>query len=365
MAMLRCIPVRSFLCLCLGLLIFSSQSAGFRQADAEPAAIPAEITQGLEVIQTWHDTPIVSATQTPSPPLTPTPTLKPPLNEINDWHYQLQNVSLVQLRDCAYDLLVMDYSDDSGTEYTVGQITGLSTPSNPKKVLAYLSIGQAENYRSYWRPFWTTGNPVFLDEENENSPGNFSVLYWLPGWKDIIVSGASSYLQEILKAGFDGVYLDTVDEYVFFEQKVQRDAVFGSLYGTVDFRQEMVLLVQQIAQVARSYNPNFLVLAQNGLELWHQEGYAETLDGVAAEEVYFAATNRRRPIEETKRDEGYLRLFRQSGHLVLTVDYIDADKVLEIAEAYQRSSSPENDFVPFATDPGLDVFRINVGQEPD
>ncbi|HNT34564.1 MAG TPA: hypothetical protein PKH07_06180, partial [bacterium] len=157
MPVVRIASVRSVPYLCLGFVLLFSQGLCFGQTDSETASIPAAVTQGLEVIQTWHDTPIVSATQTPLPPPSPTPTLKPPLNEINDWHYQLQSVNLTQLRDCAYDLLVMDYADDDGNEYTSGQITGLSTQSNPKKVLAYLSIG-AENYRFYWLPSWRTGN---------------------------------------------------------------------------------------------------------------------------------------------------------------------------------------------------------------
>ena len=332
--------------------------------------LKANQTETLLVLQTWHSTPIVSATRTATPTATPTPTLEAPLEGIDDWHYQLQNQNLVTLRDGAYDLLVMDYSSTGGEdgEYSAGQITGLYTPSNPKTVLAYLSIGEAENYRFYWQPQWQTGNPEFIDDANPDHPDNYAVRYWLPEWKAILVGNPTSYLNRIIEMGFDGVLLGKVDAYEFFEEKARNDAAFRSQYGNVDFRKEMVSLVQSIAQASQT---KFLVIGQNAVELWEQPEYKDIVDGVAFEELYFLSSGERRPVEQIKQAEGYLRLFRQLGKLVLNVDYLDYSHqgepsfVLQMAEVYQRATVEKNDFVPFVTNVELDTFRVNPGHEPD
>ena len=80
-----------------------------------------------------------------------------------------------------------------------------------------MSIGEAEDYRFYWDDSWSTGDPVWLDRENPNWAGNFKVRYWEDEWQEIVLSGANSYLGGILSAGFDGVYLDIIDGFEYFE----------------------------------------------------------------------------------------------------------------------------------------------------
>ena len=45
-------------------------------------------------------------------------------------------------------------------------------------VLAYLSIGEAEDYRSYWQRDWSVSPPAWLGAENPDWPGNYAVNYW-------------------------------------------------------------------------------------------------------------------------------------------------------------------------------------------
>jgi cysteinyl-tRNA synthetase, unknown class len=99
-------------------------------------------------------------------------------------------------------------------------------PSGKKRlVLAYLSIGEAEDYRYYWRPEWKKNFPGFLERENPEWKGNYKVKYWTKEWQEIICgledgSGfENSYLKKIMNAGFDGVYLDVLDAAYYFEKK--------------------------------------------------------------------------------------------------------------------------------------------------
>jgi len=63
------------------------------------------------------------------------------------------------------------------------------------------------------------GNPSFLHSENPNWEGNFYVHYWDEEWQKIICGNDDSYLKKILDAGFDGVYLDLIDAFEYFEER--------------------------------------------------------------------------------------------------------------------------------------------------
>ena len=93
-------------------------------------------------------------------------------------------------------------------------------------VIAYMSIGEAETYRYYWHKSWDNngdgradpGAPDWLTEENPDWEGNYKVHYWDPGWQSIIFGNDNSYLKSIIDRGFDGVYLDIIDAFGYFEE---------------------------------------------------------------------------------------------------------------------------------------------------
>ncbi len=70
----------------------------------------------------------------------------------------------------------------------------------------------------YWRKGWKPGSPTFLGPENPQWKGNFAVRYWEPAWQAIFLEGKGSYLSRVQSAGFDGVYLDKIDEFEWFEE---------------------------------------------------------------------------------------------------------------------------------------------------
>ncbi len=118
-----------------------------------------------------------------------------------------------------FDIIIMDCFYN-GQEYQASEISDLKTKpgGGTRLVIAYMSIGEAEDYRFYWNTSWKTGNPFWLEKENPNWEGNYKVRYWEKDWQNIILSGNSSYLGKILSAGFDGVYLDIIDGFEYFEE---------------------------------------------------------------------------------------------------------------------------------------------------
>jgi len=123
------------------------------------------------------------------------------------------------IQNTNYDLVIMDlFFDDSG-ELIFDDVTSLKTKLNggSRLIIAYMSIGETENYRYYWNSDWNNNPPIWLEEENPIFEGNFKVRYWDEEWQDIIFGNDNSYLKKILDAGFDGVYLDIIDAFEYFE----------------------------------------------------------------------------------------------------------------------------------------------------
>ena len=125
---------------------------------------------------------------------------------------------LAAIAETNYDLLIIDaFFEEEALAPT--EIASLKTKANggTRLMIAYLSIGEAEEYRYYWQPEWKDHPPAWLLEENPDWPGNYKVRYWDPEWQAIIYGNCGSYLAKILAAGFDGVYLDLIDAFETFE----------------------------------------------------------------------------------------------------------------------------------------------------
>ncbi len=135
-----------------------------------------------------------------------------------DDEYSTRQELVDAVKNTNYDLIIMDYFHN-GLEYTDAQIEELKHKANGGRrlLISYMSIGEAEDYRYYWKSNWSTGNPSFIAKENPNWPGNYVVKYWEEEWKKIIFGNDNSYLKNIIDAGFDGVYLDIIDAFEFFE----------------------------------------------------------------------------------------------------------------------------------------------------
>lgn len=138
---------------------------------------------------------------------------------INPELYLKKSMFIYAVTSTNYDLLIVDLFFNEANAFTAGEIEQLRAKANGGRrlVIAYLSIGEAEDYRWYWQSGWKPGNPAWLGSENPEWPGNFTVKYWRPEWQEIIYGNETSYLKKILDAGFDGIYLDRVDAYEYFE----------------------------------------------------------------------------------------------------------------------------------------------------
>lgn len=117
------------------------------------------------------------------------------------------------LKNTDFDLLIIEPSLN-GKFLTKEQIDSLKIRKNGTRrlIIAYFSIGEAENYRDYWQTSWNKKLPEWIVKENENWKGNFIIKYWSPQWKKII----KNYQKKLDDIGVDGYYLDTIDTYEQF-----------------------------------------------------------------------------------------------------------------------------------------------------
>lgn len=284
-----------------------------------------------------------SVTATPATSAARTVETGGPLVRPHNWIYWLSDIDLQAIADLHPALAVIDYSRDGAadTVFSRSDIEALrSDMSSPALVISYMSIGEAEDYRYYWEQGWLTDPPVWIDRENRNWPGNYKVKFWEPEWQSLIFGSPDSYLDRIISAGFDGVYLDIIDAYEYFTER-----------GRATAEDEMVAFVADLSSYAKTQNPDFLVIPQNAPELGERADYMAVVDGIGMEGVYFGweevgvAT---RP-EDTEWLEEQLARFSNAGKTVLAVDY--AFRPDDVAEAYRRSRG--SGFVPTVADVAL------------
>ena len=263
------------------------------------------------------------------------------LSAVHNWGYWLSSFEVEGLVDAPHDLMVVDSEMSANRsfvrEHTPEEVVRMKRrPDGSQRVLlAYLSIGEAERYRPYWRPDWydPLAKPVWLGHENRRWVGNFAVQYWNPDWQQLIFGTPTSYLDRILAHGFDGVYLDRAD--AFFEWQRSHPSA----------RSEMTTFIARLAEHARQRNPQFLVVMQNAEELLEDAPVLNTIDGIAKEDLLFGV---RRAEEPNKPNDvawsiDLLQTAQKTGRRVLVVEYLkDPVKLMSAATRIL-----EEGFVPY------------------
>jgi cysteinyl-tRNA synthetase len=270
---------------------------------------------------------------------------------VQDFLYQLQHADPDRIGDTAFDLAVVTLSTTGNSPDVIPALK--NSPGGPKIVLCYMSIGQAENYRWYWQPDWEKNPPQWLDVRDGVWAGDHWVHYWDPEWQRIIYGTPESYLDQILALGFDGVYLDRVDAYWYYQDQGRETAA-----------REMVDFILDFTQYARKKHPGFGVFPQNAEELGILfPDFMEAMTGIGVEDLYYGYPRDHEPSPPawTAEREGILDQWAAAGKLVLTIDYTARPQ--QIADAYFRSHS--HGFIPYVTDRSLGRLRINPGFEPD
>ena len=242
-----------------------------------------------------------------------------PFQGAKTWGYQLRNLDpgpRKTIADSPYDLVVTDFAhgvDRDEVPLTKEEVAAMQKrPDGSKRlVIAYLSIGETENYRYYWKKAWDKQRPSWMGKENKEWKANYLAKYWEPEWQKIIYGSPEAYVDRVLAAGFDGFYFDRVDAYYFFGDNAES-------------RGKMADFVVKLANYARSKKPDVAIMVQNAEELLDRKEYVAAIDGIAKESLLYGVRgldkpNTRDDVDETTK---LLKKASDQGKSIFVVEYL-------------------------------------------
>lgn len=247
---------------------------------------------------------------------------------MRSWVYQLQGYESGRLDALArspHQLAVIDLARNAGENaFRSEEIAALR--ASGKRALAYFEIGSIETFRPEYAVVRARAQDVILNRLAD-WPDEYFVEYWDPRWWDLVIRPR---LDQALRAGFDGVYLDTLMAY----EELDLALVPGRRRN--DLAKAMVDLVVRIRAYTEQHRRGFWVVPQNSPELRSYPGYVAAIDGIGVEELFFRATDR--PCTESWCEENLenVRALRRAGKFVLAVDYAERpDNVREACARYR------------------------------
>ncbi len=274
---------------------------------------------------------------------------------VSSWAYQLADIEPAKIAQLSVDLCVIDYSADGedATAFKPADTQRMKTrpDGGRKRLISYMSIGEAEDYRYYWQKSWETvaTRPAWLDDLNPDWEGNYKVRYWDPAWQAVIMGSPQSYLDKIIAAGFDGVHLDIVDAFEYWrDDKPERPTAAA----------DMIAFVTSIARYARAKRPDFWIVPQNGEALLEDAAYRRIISAQAKEDIFYGQDGDGKPNNKGAVDDclGYLAYAREAGLPILAIEYLKDGKKVGDAQAKLASVGCTPTFGP------RDLKTINLKQ---
>jgi uncharacterized protein (TIGR01370 family) len=185
-----------------------------------------------------------------------------------------------------------------------------------KTVVGYLSIGEVNSTRGYFNE--VKAQNLVLGE-NKNWKDSFFIDVRNPLWTKRVVE---ELVPGILRSGFDGIFLDTIDNAPYLEQtEPQR------YRGMAD---AMVRLVRTIRQ---NY-PGIKIIANRGFDILSR--IENDIDMVLGESIVESQV---RTLQELKK--------RRPAVTILTLDYVDPRDRNAVIQAYRRQRA--NGFNPYVS----------------
>ncbi len=247
----------------------------------------------------------------------------PLANRVLTWACVYAHRPVVELERSPAGLLVIDPD-----AYSASDVARLQRGN--RLVFAYLSLGEAEAYRSYFAD--PTLKPL-LGAENPNWPGNFPVALHAPTWRTLV----TRYAQQILAKGFDGLVTDVVDAW---ENAPNRETA----------RRQTADLVIAVAQTMRATRSDRYLLVLNSTGLFAEPGIDAEVDGVIQEGLFYSWQPGGMPAAQQRTKLAALTRLRTAGKFVALLEYTRRDRqVREIRQHARRHG-----FIGYCSNRNLD-----------
>lgn len=235
----------------------------------------------------------------------------------------------------AFDWLVVD----PDSPHTKRLLHAFYLKNRKAKLIAYVSIGEAEPYRQHFKEIpkeWLLGeNKVWkshvIDLRNDNYI-EFLLQKVFPGLD-----------------AFDGFFLDTLDSHQLFLKDPQ------------DLQKVQENLIKLVKSLKARY-PDKLILLNRGFEI--MERVREYVDAIVAESLFYGISYdqkknyiKMKP-EETEWLLAKLNRAKELGYKVIVIDYVDPkNKKLQL-EAARRIY--KLGFIPYVSDKYLRTFGVST-----
>lgn len=234
------------------------------------------------------------------------------------WSIQLQgNSSSIAKRNT--DVAVVDPDEVKNPAKLKSKANG-----GKRAVLAYISVGEAEDYRGYMKK---GSSKKWLSDKGQGWSGNKMVKYWDPEWQAIV----KQRVRAAIDAGYDGVYLDRIDTYERMKAPKGKSG------------EAMKQLVKEIAGEARRKKSNAAVAVQNAEELLGDKSYVSAIDAIGKEDLYHGIKH-----DGSRNDKGAVSYSREmlkkakaQGKGVYVVEYVGGKTASSV-----KSEARKDGFVP-------------------
>jgi uncharacterized protein (TIGR01370 family) len=255
------------------------------------------------------------------------PATKPVCAEENPRKFGVYYGTRLDPQLSAFDVLVLDA--DSGLDLALIRMRAKA----PQLILGYLALCEVHSSRSYAGKIRQARQ---LLHESRYWPGSFYIDIRRPEWQRMVLD---EIVPSILKAGFDGLFLDTIDDAAWLE------AGDRPLSGTAA---AAVALVREI----RLSFPNRKLMLNRGFDLLPK--LERDIDMVLAESILTTSVGVERKPIRAPQESYYERVSelraaqaRQTSLKLYSLDYWDPTDLAGIRDIYaiQRAHG----FVPYVS----------------
>ena len=132
--------------------------------------------------------------------------------------FGVQQEFVLKMHDTNYDMIIVDiFHKRAPLSKRAVETLKYKKTGGRRLVLAYVDIGSAASYLYYWKQRWQEGSPLWISAAFPTDPDRYYVEFWNPEWQKIITGNTESYIYGVIAQGFDGVVLDGMEAYRFFE----------------------------------------------------------------------------------------------------------------------------------------------------
>lgn len=292
----------------------------------------------------WPDRPAVTVPdRPPTTPTNPIPPIRTPPStqqsqlDGSSWAYYLKNPNLQAINTSLVKTIIMDM-DVRRTP--IGSADIAKIKQNNKTAIAYISAGEAEEYRGYWSQL--QGKPDWIGPQNPLWRGSYVVTDLMNvQWLGIV----KAQVDLAINTGYDGMMLAGLSQY--------RDK------SDERTKTNIANLIEALSQYAKQKRPGFIVVAQDVEFLADNSRMVNAIDGVIKQDLIYSwkangDSGPKNPPDQVARSIEQLRTLKNAGKTVLVVEYVGGDAYQSAKQQLQAEG-----FFPYSAPRELNAIRIN------